>query len=172
MACDADRGLLFGLIAPQVGLVGQARLVAAFQAWARDKTPPLAGHLTARGDVDDDSRAAVEATSHAMLGFGRTPEKDIRRYARSTALGVPAGPRVCEDVIPDGDGGPSLPPIGRPDPGALTMSTVTPTRPTESHGIPECRGYGRLSPGPGDIGLIVDIADSSLNDWSTGVRLR
>ena len=37
MAATTDRHLLFGLIALQVGLIDQAQLVAAFQAWARDK---------------------------------------------------------------------------------------------------------------------------------------
>ena len=38
---DADRHLLFGLLALQIGLIDQAQLVAAFHAWARDKTQPL-----------------------------------------------------------------------------------------------------------------------------------
>src|SRR5947209_4907228 len=58
---DADRDLLFGLIALQVGIIDQAQLVAAFQAWARDKKRPLADHLADRGNLDADGRAAVEA---------------------------------------------------------------------------------------------------------------
>jgi serine/threonine-protein kinase len=61
MADTADRNLLFGLIALQVGLIGQAQLVAAFQAWARDKSRPLADHLADQGDLDADGRAAIEA---------------------------------------------------------------------------------------------------------------
>ena len=57
----AEDHLLFGLIALQVGLIDQAQLVAAFQAWARDKTRPLADHLSERGNIDADGRAAVEA---------------------------------------------------------------------------------------------------------------
>src|SRR5262245_1724951 len=57
----ADRDLLFGLIALQVGLIDQGQLVAAFQAWARDKARPLAAYLTDRGDLDADQRPAVEA---------------------------------------------------------------------------------------------------------------
>ena len=57
MTADAD--LLFGLIALSAGLVDQAQLVAAFQAWARDKTRPLADHLSDRGSLDADGRAAV-----------------------------------------------------------------------------------------------------------------
>jgi eukaryotic-like serine/threonine-protein kinase len=61
MCADTDRHLLFGLIALQVGLIDQAQLVAAFQAWARDKTRPLADHLSVQGSLDADGRGAVEA---------------------------------------------------------------------------------------------------------------
>ena len=60
-AIAADRNLLFGLLALQNGLIDQVQLVAAFQAWTRDKARPLADHLVARGDLDADQRAAVEA---------------------------------------------------------------------------------------------------------------
>ena len=61
MAAEADRHLLFGLIALQVGLIDQSQLVAAFQAWARDKSRPLADHLADRGGLDAEGRSAVEA---------------------------------------------------------------------------------------------------------------
>jgi hypothetical protein len=37
MTAAADRHLLFGLLALQNGLIDQSALVAAFQAWTRDK---------------------------------------------------------------------------------------------------------------------------------------
>ena len=60
-AIAAERDLLFGLLALQVGLIDQGQLVAAFQAWTRDRARPLAEHLAARGDLDPDQRAGVEA---------------------------------------------------------------------------------------------------------------
>jgi eukaryotic-like serine/threonine-protein kinase len=60
MAAATDRRLLFGLIALQVGLIDQAQLVAAFQAWARDSARALADHLADRGGPDSEGRAAVE----------------------------------------------------------------------------------------------------------------
>jgi serine/threonine-protein kinase len=57
----ADRDLLFGLLALQNGLIDQGQLVAAFQAWTRDKGAGLADHLVARGDLDADARAGVDA---------------------------------------------------------------------------------------------------------------
>ncbi len=61
MSTDASHDLLFGLLALQNGLIDQGQLVAAFQAWTCEKGRPLAAHLAARGDLDDDDRAAVEA---------------------------------------------------------------------------------------------------------------
>jgi serine/threonine-protein kinase len=60
-AIAADRDLLFGLLALQNGLIDQGALVAAFQAWTRDKARSLADQLVARGDLDRDDRSAVEA---------------------------------------------------------------------------------------------------------------
>ena len=51
MTAAADRRLLFGLLALQNGLIDQGALVAAFQAWTRDKSKSLADHLEARGDL-------------------------------------------------------------------------------------------------------------------------
>ena len=61
MPAGAEGHLLFGLIALQVGLVDQGQLVAAFQAWARDKTRTLADVLTDRGALNAESRAVIDA---------------------------------------------------------------------------------------------------------------
>ena len=59
-AIAADRSLLFGLLALQNGLIDHVQLVAAFQAWTRDKARPLAEHLVARGDLDAEQRSLLE----------------------------------------------------------------------------------------------------------------
>ena len=53
----ADRELLFGLLALQNGLIEQGQLVAAFQAWARDRRRPIADHLVSRGALDAEQCA-------------------------------------------------------------------------------------------------------------------
>jgi eukaryotic-like serine/threonine-protein kinase len=58
---DPSRDLLFGLLALQNGLIDQVQLVAAFQAWTRDKGRPMADHLIARGDLEPDQRDVVRA---------------------------------------------------------------------------------------------------------------
>lgn len=60
-ALSVDRNLLFGLLALQNALIDQDQLLAAFQAWTRDKDRALAEHLTALGHLDGAARAAIEA---------------------------------------------------------------------------------------------------------------
>ena len=87
-AIAADRNLLFGLLALQNGLIDQGQLVAAFQAWTRDKARALADHLVARGDLDADDRAAVEALWHATSrSTAATPR---RAWPRSPPAARPA----------------------------------------------------------------------------------
>ena len=50
----ANRDLLIGLLALQTGLVDQAALVAAFHAWSRDKSRPMAEILVEREAIDGD----------------------------------------------------------------------------------------------------------------------
>ena len=80
----ADRQLLFGLIALQVGLIDQSQLFAAFQGWARDKARPLADYLT---DLGAEGRVAVEAmvALHVKKHGGDTEQSLVSIHAgRST----------------------------------------------------------------------------------------
>ncbi len=107
MAAAADRHLLFGLIALQVGLIDQAQLVAAFQAWARDKSRPLADHLAARGDLDEADRVAVEAlAARHLTKHGGDVEKSL--------AAIPAGRSTRESLasIDDPDVGGTLARLG------------------------------------------------------------
>jgi hypothetical protein len=81
-AISADRDLLFGLLALQVGLIDQGQLVAAFQAWTRDRARHLADHLAARGDLDTDQRAGVEA----MVGL------HLKKHGGSAEMSLAAIP--------------------------------------------------------------------------------
>ena len=75
----ADRHLLFGLLALQDGLIDQGVLVAAFQAWTRDKARSLADQLVARVDLDADSRAGLEPVSPARPTVTRSVPRQIGR---------------------------------------------------------------------------------------------
>ncbi len=96
MDADADHQFLFGLIALQVGLIDQAKLVAAFQAWVRDKARPFADHLADGGGLDADGRAAVEAMVELQLRKnGGDTEKSL--------TSIPTGRAVRESLVRIGD---------------------------------------------------------------------
>ncbi len=92
----ADHDLLFGLIALQVGLIDQAQLVAAFQAWACDKTRPLADYLCDRGSLDAEGRAAVEAMAAVHV-------KKHGGDAEQSLASIPAGRGAGEQLAALGD---------------------------------------------------------------------
>jgi serine/threonine-protein kinase len=94
-AIAAERDLLFGLLALQNGLIDQGQLVAAFQAWTRDRARSLADHLTARGDLDPDQRAGVEA----MVGLHLKKHGDAQR----SLAAIPAGRSTRESLAALGD---------------------------------------------------------------------
>jgi serine/threonine-protein kinase len=93
---DADRNLLFGLLALQNGLIDQGQLVAAFQAWTRDKGQPLAHYLTARGDLDAEQRAGVEAMVALHL-------KKRGGDAERSLAAIPTGRSTRESLARIGD---------------------------------------------------------------------
>ncbi len=75
---DTERNLLFGLLALQVGLIDQGALFAAFAAWTRDKSRPLADHLIDLGHLDAPRRAAVEAIAGLHVqALGGDPRKSL-----------------------------------------------------------------------------------------------
>src|SRR5262249_18534268 len=94
-AIAADRHLLFGLLALQNGLINQAQLVAAFQAWTLDKARDLAAHLIGLGHLNDAQRAAVEV----MADLHVAKHGDVER-----SLGaIPAGRSTREGLAQLGD---------------------------------------------------------------------
>src|SRR5215469_18075565 len=106
-AIAADRNLLFGLLALQNGLIDQGQLVAAFQAWTRDKARALADHLVGRGDLDPDDRSAVEALVARHL-------KKHGGDAEQSLAAIPAGRSTRESLarLVDGNLGASIAHLG------------------------------------------------------------
>ena len=92
----AQSSLLFGLLALQNGLIDQDQFLAAFRAWTRDHSRPLADYLAARGDLDPEQRAGVEA----MVGLQL--KKHGGDVARSLAA-IPAGRSTRESLAALGD---------------------------------------------------------------------
>ena len=81
----------FGLLALQNGLIDQVQLVAAFQAWTRDKLRPLADYLIDRGDIDAADRAAVEVLA----------SRNLKKHGGSTVkslASIPARASTCKSL--------------------------------------------------------------------------
>jgi hypothetical protein len=113
MAADADRHLLFGLLALQVGLIDQAQLVAAFHAWTRDKTRPLDDHLQALGHLNAEQRTLVEALAAQHLKkHGDDADKSLAAVSVGASvrrsLAAIGDPQINSTLVslvlgPDGD---------------------------------------------------------------------
>ncbi len=95
-AVAADRELLFGLLALQNGIINQAQLVLAFQAWTLDKTRSLADYLQQRGELATARRALVEALVDVHLeAHGGDVEKSL--------AAVSAGKSTSDSLVNLGD---------------------------------------------------------------------
>src|SRR5262245_56384690 len=93
-AVAAGRELLFGLLALQNGLINQAQLLAAFQAWTLERSKGLADHLVALGHLAPARRPVVEAIAALHLeAHGGDVEKILAavpasRSARASLAGL------------------------------------------------------------------------------------
>src|SRR6185295_17219257 len=58
---NADRNLLFGVLALQMDFITREQLIAAMQAWAFDKSKPLGEILLDRKIIAQDNRTLLEA---------------------------------------------------------------------------------------------------------------
>ena len=83
-------------LALQVGLIDQSQFAAAFQAWDRDQSRTLADHLAARGDLEADSRPAVDAMVALLL---KKHEGDTEKSLAS----FPEGPSALRRPATLGD---------------------------------------------------------------------
>jgi serine/threonine-protein kinase len=101
---DADRNLLFGMLALQNGLVDQVQLVAAFQSWTLQKERPLANHLVDRGALDAAQRGVIEAMVglHLQKHGGRpaqsVSEIQATMYATGRSLAQLADPELAASL--------------------------------------------------------------------------
>ncbi len=99
---EADRDLLFGILALQNGLIEQADLIAAFQCWTKERSRPMARILVERGALTQADRAMLEGLVH------RHVEKQAGEDKRGAA-DIPAA-RLRE--------------LGRLDPANLGLQTI------------------------------------------------
>jgi serine/threonine-protein kinase len=95
---SADRDRLFGWIALQTRLIDRTQLATATQSRNDDRGQTLADHLSGRGDLDADARAAVETlVSYHLRQHGSRAEETL------ATLGI--GPSGGETIDAPGQPG-------------------------------------------------------------------
>ncbi|MCA1684576.1 MAG: protein kinase, partial [Planctomycetia bacterium] len=95
---DADRNLLYGLLALQNRFVDQADLIAAFHEWTGDKTRTVGDVLIRRGLLAVDEQALLDALVRKHL---KTHGGDTRRSL--AAVGSVGLTEVDLDAVADPD---------------------------------------------------------------------
>jgi serine/threonine-protein kinase len=134
---EPARDLLFGLIALQVGLVDQAQLVAAFEAWTHDKSAPLADHLVALGHLDASRRDAIDALVASHIEAHGDAERsiaslDVGRAMLERLRAVISAPEAEGSTISvvgaDEDRTTTYEEVGRTLPGHCATAPATPAQ--------------------------------------------
>ncbi|MFI5460458.1 MAG: hypothetical protein ACHRXM_34005 [Isosphaerales bacterium] len=99
MTADADRHLLFGLLALQNGIINQGQLVAAVQAWTLDKMRRLADHLETRSDLTGAKRALLEGLA-GNQDAASSPTADWKRGGKpGRGLFTNSGPETRTRLV-------------------------------------------------------------------------
>jgi serine/threonine-protein kinase len=115
MSADADRNLLFGVLALQAGLLDARQFAEACSAWAGRRETPLADLLVERGLLTGADRALVDSLVERAVGrhagdAGATLAVGAGADARRTLTGLGA-----RGLAPPG--GPARPPAAGPPDG-------------------------------------------------------
>jgi hypothetical protein len=75
---DADRNLLFGILALQMDFVTRDELIAAMNAWVLEKRKPLGRVLVERGALAGDIvKLLEELVAKHLASHGGDPQKSL-----------------------------------------------------------------------------------------------
>ncbi len=75
---DADRNLLFGVLALQIDFISREALVAAVTEWTRNRSKPLDEILVGQGGLTEAHRALLESiVAEHLKMHGDDPERSL-----------------------------------------------------------------------------------------------
>jgi hypothetical protein len=75
---NADRNLLFGIIALQMDFISRDQLIVAMGAWILDKVKPLGQVLSEQRALSDEDREAIESlVRRHLLRHDNDPERSL-----------------------------------------------------------------------------------------------
>jgi serine/threonine protein kinase len=119
----ADRNLLYGVMALQLGFVGRDDLIEAMVAWVADKSRPLGRVLIERGALDPaDDPPIAQVVERLLQKHGNDPARSLASL--EATLADPITQRLL--AIDDAELHASLAVLDsriKPDPGATTIWT-------------------------------------------------
>jgi eukaryotic-like serine/threonine-protein kinase len=97
---NADRNLLFGIVALQMDFISRDQLVAGLNAWVLRKNDPLAQVLVDSGALAERDRAVLEPmVALHVERHGGDPERSLQATAAELSTRLPSRPVEDAEVI-------------------------------------------------------------------------
>jgi eukaryotic-like serine/threonine-protein kinase len=150
---EADRDLIFGILALQNGLIDQADLIAGFQCWTKERSRPLARILVERRALSQEGRTMVDGLVRRQV------EKMGGEDERSTEVEPPSRLPLLDAIEPAQFGSMTKDRGSLLDPKASVDSGFTVGRSTS-----EGSRFQLLRPNAqGGIGMVFVARDSELH---------
>jgi eukaryotic-like serine/threonine-protein kinase len=99
-AIDADRNLLFGVLALQMDFISRGALVAAVTEWTGDRSKPLGQILVSQGGLTEPRRALLESlVSEHLRAHGGDLEQSLAAVSKLAATDGGSGARGASDFL-------------------------------------------------------------------------
>ena len=97
---DADRNLLFGVLALQMDFISRGALVAAVTEWTCDRSKPLDQILVSQGGLTEPRRALLESLVSEHLGaHGDDLERSLAAVSKMATSHGDLGVRGASDIL-------------------------------------------------------------------------
>ena len=96
---NADRNLLFGVLALQLDFISQPQLIAGMQAWVTEKSLPLSAHLVRLGHLSAGKAALLEPlVDEHVRQHGDDPAQSLRALSSVAPVADALNPLAGHDA--------------------------------------------------------------------------